>query len=172
MSETRSVSNSYRLQMEHGEPTESQFTESTTEDKKRKTKPKMRRYRSLLVCIVCKGDAHCTYKKSFHRIIRLHSFFRSRRLQFRRDILRIMQSILSSKCLENTGNYLKCLDANISSVLMCMVQGKLKCRGSGDCDVTSNITKRCRKCRLEKCFQSGKQTITSNSMMKFAFHSV
>lgn len=33
--------------------------------------------------------------------------------------------------------------------------GKFKCRGDGHCDVTVTVTKRCKKCRLDKCFQSG-----------------
>ncbi len=34
-------------------------------------------------------------------------------------------------------------------------QGKLKCRGNGRCNVKSNINKRCKRCRLEKCLKSG-----------------
>jgi len=31
----------------------------------------------------------------------------------------------------------------------------LKCRGDGHCEVTVEKRKRCKKCRLEKCFQMG-----------------
>ncbi|CAF2966021.1 unnamed protein product [Rotaria sp. Silwood2] len=32
---------------------------------------------------------------------------------------------------------------------------KFKCRGNGACDVTFNIRKRCKRCRLEKCLKTG-----------------
>jgi len=32
----------------------------------------------------------------------------------------------------------------------------LKCRGNGHCEVTVETRKRCKKCRLDKCFRMGK----------------
>ncbi|CAF4682293.1 unnamed protein product [Rotaria sp. Silwood2] len=74
-----------------------------------------KRYKTLLTCVVCSGDAHgynfdaisCESCKAF----------------FRRNALRPLE--------------------------------KLKCRGNGGCDVSFNIRKRCKRCRLEKCLQTG-----------------
>jgi hypothetical protein len=95
---------------------------------KMKPTPTIRRYKSLLSCVVCNGDAHgynfdaisCESCKAF----------------FRRNALR--------------------------------PPGKLKCRANGQCSVTVDQRKRCKKCRLDKCFQSGmrKEWILSEAEKK------
>jgi len=82
---------------------------------KKKPGSTSKRYKSLLTCVICSGDAHgynfdaisCESCKAF----------------FRRNALRSME--------------------------------KLKCRGHGHCNVSCNVRKRCKKCRLEKCLASG-----------------
>ncbi|CAF0791212.1 unnamed protein product [Rotaria sp. Silwood1] len=77
--------------------------------------PTSKRYKILLTCVICNGDAHgynfdaisCESCKAF----------------FRRNALRPLE--------------------------------KLKCRGNGCCDITFNIRKRCKRCRLEKCLKTG-----------------
>ena len=36
-----------------------------------------------------------------------------------------------------------------------LFQDKFKCRGDGHCNVSGDQRRRCKKCRLEKCFQTG-----------------
>ncbi|CAF1942860.1 unnamed protein product [Rotaria magnacalcarata] len=77
--------------------------------------PMVKRYKTILTCVVCHGDAHgynfdaisCESCKAF----------------FRRNALRSLE--------------------------------KLKCRGTGSCDVAFNVRKRCKICRLQKCFKCG-----------------
>ncbi|CAF3519186.1 unnamed protein product [Rotaria socialis] len=81
----------------------------------KKRGPMVKRYKTLLICVVCHGDAHgynfdaisCESCKAF----------------FRRNALRSSE--------------------------------KLKCRGTGSCDVAFNVRKRCKRCRLEKCIKCG-----------------
>ncbi|CAF3726167.1 unnamed protein product [Rotaria sp. Silwood1] len=84
-----------------------------TQRNRRKSASK--RYKLLLTCVVCNGDAHgynfdaisCESCKAF----------------FRRNALR--------------------------------PPGKLKCCGNGNCNISFDQRKRCKKCRLDKCLQTG-----------------
>ncbi len=44
----------------------------------------------------------------------------------------------------------------MKNILSFKKQGKLKCRGQSHCEITVETRKRCKKCRLDKCFRMGK----------------
>ncbi len=55
----------------------------------------------------------------------------------------------------------------MSAEFFLRIQGRLKCRGNGQCEVTVETRKRCKRCRLDKCFQKGK--IEFDFIRKFSF---
>ena len=105
MSETKSVSDRDRAKMENDRLAGNQNPHSTLADKIFKTQSSKKRYRSLLICTVCKGDAHCTYKTSCVAVNQFDSFFvrtgynfdaiscESCKAFFRRNALKIPVSI-------------------------------------------------------------------------------
>ena len=120
MSTRNSISTDEHPQMEHDEPIGSELSLSIVADKKSKSEKTKKRYKLLLACEICGGDAHGRRDRCFHRT-NVFKVSGSNRLQFRRDFLRILQGILSSECFEDTGNYLTRTEGNTSRVSLCVV---------------------------------------------------
>lgn len=115
--------------------------------------------RPMLQCVVC-GD-HAEGKKISFQLIVFHYRYERQnfRIQLRCDFLWILQSFFSPQCSPTAG---KDDEEQVKSSIhpegthLRFAQGKLKCRGTGNCPVTVETRKRCKKCRLEKCFRMGK----------------
>ncbi|CAF3438525.1 unnamed protein product [Rotaria socialis] len=103
------------LQVEHIGKIQSLLSIALPQDDTKTSGRNPKRYKALLICVICNGDAHgynfdaisCESCKAF----------------FRRNALQPVE--------------------------------KLKCRGTGSCNVAFNVPKRCKRCRLEKCLTSG-----------------